>query len=403
MVDAETSDSPQAAKKRIPWQSLTLLWLAGFDLRVTLLAIPPLLPRIHRDLALSETAVAALLGLPILLLAGAATAGSMLISRFDARRAVIFGIILVGASSAMRGAGPSTAMLFAMTFVMGASVSVVQPAMPALVYHWAPDHIGLATAVYTNGLLMGELAAAGFTTQVILPLLGSWELALAFWGLIPILSGIVLWQLSAPLGVAEARDRSNWLPDFGNALTWRLGLIQGGTSTIYYGANTFFPDYLHAAGASRLIPTCLVWLNGSQFPASIIVALFPGWFVGRTWPIQMSAPITAAALGIFFLPHEWARIAGATTLGFLSALAFVLNLVFPPLLAEEPGDVHRISAGMFTIGYGLASLMPLLGGVAWDRSGVAEFSLAPVAIGSLCLLFAPWGLRTRDPVRTPAA
>ncbi len=380
-----------------------LLWLAGVDLRITLLAVPPLLPLIHRDLALDETAVGALLGLPILLLAGAATVGSMLISRFDARRAVIFGIILIGASSAMRGVGPSIAMLFGMTFVMGACVSVVQPALPALVYHWVPDNVGLATAVYSNGLLMGELVAAGFTTQAIVPMAGSWQLALAFWGLLPIVSGVLLWQLSAPLGVVDVEKRARWLPDFGNALTWRLGLIQGGTSIIYYGANTFLPDYLHAAGVSRLIAPCLVWLNGSQFPASIIVALFPGWFVGRTWPIQMSAPLTAAALGIFFLPHDWARMAGAAMLGFASAFAFVLNLVFPPLLAEQPGDVHRISAGMFTIGYGLAFLMALLGGAAWDRSGVAAFALAPVAIGSLCLLLAPWGLRAQERIRSQSA
>ena len=63
-------------------------------------------------------------------------------------------------------------------------------------------------------------------------------------------------------------------------------------------------------------------------------------------------------------------------------------------LAETPGDVHRISAGMFTIGYGLAFLIPLVGGAAWDRTGIATVSLAPVAIGALCLLLAPWGLKT---------
>jgi MFS transporter, CP family, cyanate transporter len=391
-MGAPVSESLPVAKPRIPWLPLLLLWLAGVDLRITLLAIPPLLPLIHRDLALDETAVAILIGLPILLLASAAPVGSMLISRFDARRAVIFGIVLVGASSGLRGVGPSLAMLFAMTFLMGACISVVQPALPALVYHWAPGHIGLATAIYTNGLLIGELLAAGITTQAIVPMVGNWQLALAFWGLVPIISGALLWLLTPPLGVVEVAGRPRWLPDFRNSLTWRLGLIQGGGSIIYYGANAFFPDYLHAAGASHLIAPCLVWLNGSQFPASIIVALFPGWFVGRTWPIQMSAPLTAAALGIFLLPYDWARMAGAAILGFTSAFAFVLNLVFPPLLAEQPGDVHRISAGMFTIGYGLAFLMPLLGGAAWDRSGIAALSLAPVALGSLFLLVAPWGL-----------
>ena len=67
------------------------------------------------------------------------------------------------------------------------------------------------------------------------------------------------------------------------------------------------------------------------------------------------ALFAAVALSIFFIPHDWARPIGAGMLGFAAAFAFVLSLVFPPLLAETPGDVRRISAGMFTISYGMAS------------------------------------------------
>ncbi len=378
----------------IPWPRLALLWLAGVDLRITLLAIPPLIPLIHRDLPLDETAVAALLGLPVLLLAMAATLGSMIISRFDARRTAILGVVLLGASSALRGVGPSLTMLFAMTLVMGASVAIVQPALPALVYHWAPRHVGVATAVYSNGLLIGELIGAGLTTQVAVPITGSWRLALALWGLVPLITAPILWWMTPALRAVEASARPQWMPDFHRGLTWRLGLIQAGGGTIYFGANAFLPDYLHHAGAARLIAPSLLWLNAAQLPASIAIALRPGWFVGRRGPVQAMALLAAVGLGVFFISHDWARMIGAGMLGFAAAFSFVLSLAFPPLLAETPGDVHRISAGMFTIGYGLAFLVPLLGGAAWDRTGIAAVSLAPVAIGALCLLLAPWGLKT---------
>ena len=106
------------------------------------------------------------------------------------------------------------------------------------------------------------------------------------------------------------------------------------------------------------------------------------------------ALLAAAGLGVFFIPHDWARMVGAGILGFSAAFGFVLSLAFPPLLADTPGDVYRISAGMFTIGYGMAFLMPLLAGAAWDRTGIAAVALAPVAIGALCLLLAPRGLNT---------
>jgi len=379
---------------RIPWPRLVLLWLAGIDLRITLLAVPPLIPHIHRDLRLDETAVAALLGSPVLLLALAATLGSMIISRFDARRTVIFGLVLLAATSALRGMGPSLAMLFAMTLVMGASVAILQPALPALVFHWAPSHVGVATAVYSNGLIIGELLGAGLTTQFALPLCGSWPRALAFWSLAPLLTAPVLWWMTPALGTGEASEPSRWLPDFHRGLTWRLGLIQAGGGTVYFGANAFLPDYLHHAGAAHLIGPSLLSLNAAQLPASIAIALKPGWFVGRKGPVQAMALCVAAGLAVFFIPHDWSRMAGATILGFSAAFGFVLSLAFPPLLAETPGDVHRISAGMFTIGYGMAFIVPLMGGAVWDRTGVAAAAMAPVAVGALCLLLGPLGLKS---------
>src|ERR1700730_7922103 len=217
---------------RVPWPRLILLWLAGVDLRITLLAVPPLLPLIHRDLPLDETPVAALLGLPVLLLAAAATLGSVIISRFDARRTVILGLVLLGASSALRGVGPSLTMLFAMTLVMGVSVAIVQPALPALVYHWAPNHVGVATAVYSNGLLIGELIGAGLTTQVAVPMTGSWRLALGLWGMLPIITAPILWWLTPALGSVAVGERRRWLPGFHHWMTRPLGLIPGGGGRI---------------------------------------------------------------------------------------------------------------------------------------------------------------------------
>ena len=124
---------PQGSR---PLPRLTLLWLAGIDLRLTILALPPVLPLIHRDLDLSEKLVAALTGLPVLLFAIVAIPGSLLIARIGARRALLTGLVLTAVGSAARGLGPSTPMLFAMTFVMGTGISIMQPALPSLVSEW---------------------------------------------------------------------------------------------------------------------------------------------------------------------------------------------------------------------------------------------------------------------------
>ncbi|RMF06649.1 MAG: MFS transporter, partial [Alphaproteobacteria bacterium] len=95
-----------------------LLWLLGINLRIGVLAVPPLIPYIHEDLALSEKAIGALGGLPVLMFAFGALFGSLLLSRVGVIRALTFGLALAALAGALRGAGPHALILFAMTLAM---------------------------------------------------------------------------------------------------------------------------------------------------------------------------------------------------------------------------------------------------------------------------------------------
>src|SRR5260370_34187049 len=102
---------------RADWVRLLLLWLGGIDLRLTMLAVPPLIPLIHHELHLDEKAVGALVSLPVLLLGIAAVPGSLLIARLGVRRALMIGLGLAALFGAVRGLGPSTPALFTATFL----------------------------------------------------------------------------------------------------------------------------------------------------------------------------------------------------------------------------------------------------------------------------------------------
>jgi len=189
--------------------SLGLLWLAGAALRMTVLAVPPLLPLIHGDLDLSETAIGTLAGLPSLLFAAAAVPGSLLIARFGARPALIAGLLVTALASAARGAAGQVATLFAATIVMGGGIAVMQPALPPIVRAWLPDRIGFATAVYTNGLLIGEIVAVSLTLPVVLPLAGgSWRGTIAFWGLPVLLTALLVALLGPRPTAAQTAEAS---------------------------------------------------------------------------------------------------------------------------------------------------------------------------------------------------
>ncbi len=383
-----------ASQVRTAWPRLAVLWLAGADLRLTVLAVPPVLPLIHRDFALSERTVGALSGLPVLVFGLVAIPGSLLIARLGARRAALAGLLVVAAGSAARGIGPSVAILFAMTFAMAAGVAVMQPALPTLVGEWFPDRAGFATAVYANGLLVGEALPAALTIPLILPLVGGgWPASFAFWSA-PVAATALLLALCPGIPathdteIVAAHMPARWWPDWRGAITWQLGLMLGGTGGLYFATNAFLPDYLHAIGRPGLVTAGLSALNLSQLAASLLL-LLAARRLGRSKMAVVAAQLIAF-VGIAGLLSAGPRlvIAGAGLIGFSCAFSLIVTLALPPQMSAVR-DVHRLSAGMFAIGYTMSCLVPLAGGTIWDALGhPAAAFVAPAAAAATVLVTA---------------
>src|SRR5262252_7539616 len=178
---------------------LLLLWLAGAALRLTILAVPPVIPLIYDELRLCATQIGVLSGLPSMLFAVAAVPGSLLIARLGTRAALVVGLALTAIGGALRGALPDVAWLYAATIVMGAGVAIMQVSMPPTVRAWAPNRIGFATAVYTNGLLIGEIVPVATTLPLVLPLVGgSWQWGFVIWSVPVAIIAVVVMLLAPP-------------------------------------------------------------------------------------------------------------------------------------------------------------------------------------------------------------
>lgn len=347
-----------------------------------MLGVPPTLPTLHRAVSLSYSVSGLLTAVPVLLMAAGAIPGAYLITRVGPRRAVAIGLALVAAGAGLRAAIPSVPALFVFTVVLAAGIAVSQPAMPSLAQAWFPNGIGRAIAIYSNGLLVGEVIAASITLPLLLVPFG-WQVALAVWA-VPAALVLALWLIVTPPGGSGSTRPSAWLPDWRSGAMLRIGLLMGGASLVYFGMNTWIPDTLDARHGHALIPVTLGALNVMQLPVSLWLTLQGNQMLGRRWPyILAGIGSIVGVAGYALAPVEsapfWAGIAGAG-----SSLAFILNLGLPSLLS--PSEVARLSGFMFTVGYGSAVVGPALGGVVWDATGQSRLALLPMLLGSLAVL-----------------
>ena len=371
------------------WLAAALLWLAGNGLRITILAVPPVIALIRDDLALNATQVGLLSSIPCAMFAIAALVGSLLVARLGLIAALVSGLLLVAAGSALRGLSSGYATLVLTTIVMSAGVAIMQPLMPGAVRQWLPDRIGLGTAIYTNGLLAGEVFAVLFTIPLVLPAVGgSWRASFVVWA-VPVACVALFVYAFAPRSKASAHGNASvahkWLPDWHRGLVWRLGGLFCCINAIYFSANAFIPIYLKSADRADLIGEALVGLNFGQIPASLLILLVAHRLERRAWPFLLSGVVSFVAIGGLVFDVGPMTTYWAALLGFSDAGALILGLALPALLCK-PEDVARTAAGTFTLSYGGAVLVAVASGAAWDLSGLPAVAFVPIAASALLMI-----------------
>jgi CP family cyanate transporter-like MFS transporter len=367
---------------------LCILWLAGVAMRMTILTMPPVIPLVHDELHMSETQVGLLIGLPLAIFAIAAVPGSLLIARMGTNLAVILGMVITALAGGARAAAIDVSTLYAATIATGFGVAIMQPGLPTLVREWMPARIAIGTVAYTSGMLMGATFAPVLTIPLILPLVdGSWRLDLIVWSIPALLIAPVFFALSprTHAGKAQTTIGGRWWPDWKSPLIWLLGLTFGSNNSSYFATNAFLGDYLASQGKPELLGSALGFLNGSQILALVLLFATAHRLQRRAWPYLLFGPMLLTAfLAMIFIPTGLGIIVSAAVVGFTTAVTLTATLALPPLLSA-PGDVPRVAAGMFTISYTCAVLVPTISGALWDLTGRPWTAFVPLCIGAVTL------------------
>ena len=367
---------------------ICLLWVAGVAMRMTILAIPPVIPLVHDDLHLSETQIGLLIGLPLAVFAIAAVPGSLLIARIGSKIAVTIGMVIAAIAGGARGAAGDVWTLYATTIAAGFGVAIMQPAMPALVRDWLPAHVALGTIAYTAGMLMGTLFPTALTIPFVLPWVGGWQRDLVLWAVPALLIAPVFFAFSPP-----GRDRpklngansARWWPNWKNPVVWLLGFAFGSNNSPFFATNAFLGDYLAAHGRPGLLGPALAWLNGSQIAALVVLIAMADRLQRRAWPFLLFGPFMLVGFLLMILvPTEFGIIAGCALVGLTTAVTLTATLALPPALCA-PGDVPRTAAGMFTIAYTCAIIIPTICGGLWDVTGKPWMAFVPLCLCAVTL------------------
>ncbi|MDI9243728.1 MFS transporter [Marinobacter sp. CHS3-4] len=371
--DQPQTKTPPSGANLLP--VAVLLWLAGVYLRIPILVAPPLAPFISDDLGLSQALTGALTTLPILMLAVGSMPGSLAISRLGPRNTLALAMVIMVIGSAGRGVSPDALTLMLASAIMGLGISMMQPSLPALLPRWLePKHLALGTAIYMNGMLIGEFIGGGITLPVLMPLMGnSWQATLLAWSLPGLLVAAALYLPKRDLG--RPTKKPEWLPDWKNPNTLRIGVLLGLSGSLFFGFNAYMGSLLEQQGHFDLLADALFWFNFAQLVASTVMLKMAKYWVGRKLPLICVASCSlVGAIGTVLLTGWWS-IASATFMSMAAGIMLILLVALPPVLVDS-AETGRLSAGNFLVGYTLAFSVPMLGGLLADWGNDARYAVA---------------------------
>src|ERR1700678_2691762 len=365
---------------------LSLMWLAGVAMRMTLLVVPPVIPLVHEQLHMSETQIGLLIGLPLAMFAIAAVPGSLLIARIGTRLALVLGMTIAALAGGARGAATNVWTLYAAAIATGFGIAIMQPGMPTLVREWLPARVGAGTIAYSNGMVVGAMLPSILTIPLVLPLVGgSWRLDIVVWAVAALIIAGVFF-LASP---QERRGKSDpgfsatggqWWPEWKNPVVWLVAFAFGCNNSPFFGANAFLGDYLASEGQSRTLGFALAGLNGAQLIALIILILTAKRLQRRAWPFLLFGPaMLAGFLGLLVFPPPLAIVLCTPLIRMRTAITMTPTLALPALLMP-PADVPRTAAGMFTISYTCAIFIPTICGALWDLTGKPWTAFVPLCL-----------------------
>jgi MFS transporter, CP family, cyanate transporter len=360
---------------------MAVLWLAAANLRIAIFALQPVLPQVHHDLGLSFTATGGLTSMALGVLGAASIPGVWVAWRLGARRTVGVMAVGVGLASVARLLPPENLMIFAGTAALAACVSFSQPAATVLVRQWFPDRLHRASALYSNGILIG--GTIGSSATPLIAGVAGWRFSFWAWAAISLATAALWWWLT-PRNEA-AVPRLSLGETLRNVRAWQITALFTFQNLAYFSAAAWLPFLLAGSSPAYVswVFTCLNLLP--IVPLLLLPALrwtfstSPAFYCGAGLVVVAGA--TGLALGL--REQAWWL---AFLIGLGCAGAFIGAMSLMPVIARSDPEAAAITAVVFTFGYVLAFASPILGGSLVDATHAVTTAFWPSVAGGLLMV-----------------
>ncbi|MEZ5115679.1 MAG: MFS transporter [Candidatus Nanopelagicales bacterium] len=396
------------------WLSLLALLLVATNLRPAIASISPVALDIRSDLGWSEVRVGMLTTLPVLCMGLAAPLVPRVARRLGLPVTMLGSLVLIGVALGLRLAGSVPGVLVVTALVAGIGIAGASGLLPWLVRDRFPGRIGAVGGAWT-ATMMGGAAVSGALTVPLAGVTGSWQAALASWGLLAVAAGIV-WvpaglraeSLAAPDAAphaarpapasASAPDDTDHRLPWRNPSAWALTGLLALNAFAFYGLLAWlapsFGDRGWSATESGLLLGAFTIV---QVGAALVLPALGQRLPERRWLLAALVTASVTTLVWIGLAPAAGTVVALLLLGLGLGGTFAIGLSLLSEYAVSGGASGRLTAMAFLVTYVVGALGPLTLGALLQSTGSWTAVYAAVAVACagqlLCVPFLRRGIR----------
>ncbi|SHE49634.1 MFS transporter, CP family, cyanate transporter [Seinonella peptonophila] len=364
------------------------LILTGFNLRIALTSLPPLVGDIERWTGLGAIGAGLLTTLPVLAMGIVAPIVPGLTNRFGRENTIIWSLGMLTLGIGGRFWGDSLTVLYFSTTVAGCGIAVTGAVLPGLIREHFASRAGMMTGLYAGAMALGATIAAGAAVPL-RDTFDSWEKSLSVWAL-PAFVAFLFW---IPLSRANKKHQGQ---QSRISLPWRHPVAWLITGYVTIQSLLFFsqmawlaPLYVANHFSEKEAGFLFSIYSIAGLVATVLIpTLSDRWKDKR--PIMIGS-VCCALTGLSLLTFIPATLSWFTViiLGFGQTASFSLGLVLLVAFAPQPRIAGQLTAMAFLVAYIVAAIGPIaLGALQEITNGYSVPFTLLLIINAVSLIFA---------------
>lgn len=342
------------------------LFFISINLRIGITSVSPLLETIRQDLHISNFSVSFLTAIPVFCMGTFALLTGKVIKKYGAEKSIMACLILIGLATCMRAFTFSISTLFASALFIGIGIALAGPLLSGFIKEKFPTKIGLMIGIYSVGMGTGASLSAGLTIPLQHVLKGSWNMALAFWGVLTIIAIICWYPVMKRKKNTSTQNKKNSSLPLRNKKAWLFTIFFGIQSGIFYSITTWLAPANQSMGvSSEQAGTLITVFTVIQMICSFFIPTLADIYKNRALWLLGSICFVLVGLSLMIHPLTTPWVP-SILLGIGLGGVFPLALMLPLYETKSSEDASAWTAMMQSGGYIIGGFIPVLAGIARD-------------------------------------